>query len=226
YITSTSRVGYGLARNRYFPRAFQFVDRNGIPWVSLIFAFLLGLLFLLPFPSWHSLVSLVTSASVLMYAGAPLSLGAFRGQVPEQPRPYRVPGASVVAPLAFVIANMIIYWSGFETLWKLGICIAIGYILIGANWLAFPADRPPLDWRSAQWLFPYLIGMGILSWQGQYGPGNTFRIPFWWDMLIVAAFALAIYYWAMRTKLPKTEMMELVARQSGQDELPDTGLQH
>jgi amino acid transporter len=31
YQTSTSRVGYGLARNRYFPQAFAQVDRNGVP---------------------------------------------------------------------------------------------------------------------------------------------------------------------------------------------------
>ena len=32
-----------------------------------------GIFFLLPFPSWQALVGLVTGASVLMYAGAPLS---------------------------------------------------------------------------------------------------------------------------------------------------------
>ena len=138
-----------------------------MPWFSLIIAFLFGLLFLLPFPSWHSLVGLVTSASVLMYAGAPLSLAAFRGQVPEAPRPYRMPGAVVVAPLAFVFANMIIYWSGFEVLWKLAIAIVIGYVLIGI-FMYFDPQRPPLDWRSAQWLPVYLIGMGIISWQGQF----------------------------------------------------------
>jgi amino acid transporter len=92
YQTSTSRIGYSLARNRYYPQIFARVDKNGVPWVSLILAFLLGLVFLLPFPSWKSLVGLVTSASVLMYAAAPLSLGAFRKQVPEASRPYRVPG--------------------------------------------------------------------------------------------------------------------------------------
>jgi len=60
YQTSTSRVGYGLARNRYYPQIFAKVDKNGVPWVSLILAFVLGLVFLLPFPSWSALVSLVT----------------------------------------------------------------------------------------------------------------------------------------------------------------------
>ena len=83
YTTGTSRISYGLARNRYAPQIFGRVDRNGVPWVGLIGAFLIGLLFLLPFPSWHSLVGLITGASVLMYAGAPLSLGAFRRQIPR-----------------------------------------------------------------------------------------------------------------------------------------------
>ena len=56
YQTSTSRVGYGLGRNRYYPQLFTRVDKRGVPWFSLIIAFLFGLLFLLPFPSWHSLV--------------------------------------------------------------------------------------------------------------------------------------------------------------------------
>jgi amino acid transporter len=217
YQTSTSRIGYGLARNRYYPQVFARTDKNGVPWISLILAFLLGLVFLLPFPSWKDLVNLVTSASVLMYAGAPLALGAFRRQVPEAVRPYRLPGAEVLSPLAFIIATMIIYWSGFETVWKLGIVMVIGYVLIGI-FMAYDKERPPLDWRSAQWLPVYLIGMGIISWQGQFGPDNTFRIPFWWDMLIVAVFSLIIYYWARAVRLPKEEMMALVARQSGEHE--------
>ena len=167
YQTSTSRVGYGLARNRYFPQIFQWVDRNGVPWFSLIMAFVFGLFFLLPFPSWQSLVGLVTSASVLMYAGAPLSLGAFRRKLPDAVRPYRVPVAAVMSPLGFIICSMLIYWSGFVVVWKLGVCLVIGYILIGIS-MAFDPQRPPLQWKSAQWLLPYLIGMGIISWLGQY----------------------------------------------------------
>jgi amino acid transporter len=219
YVTSTSRVGYGLARNRYYPQIFQRTDRNGVPWIGLILAFAFGLVFLLPFPSWHSLVNLVTGASVLMYAGAPLSMGAFRGQVPEANRPYRMPGAAVLAPIAFIVANMLIYWSGLETVWKLGVCIVIGYVLIGIS-MANDKQRPPLDWKSAQWLPVYLIGMGIISWLGQYSGGavaapvNTNTIPFWWDMVVVAGFSLVIYYWAQATKLPREEMMELVSRQA------------
>ena len=94
----------------------------------------------------------------------------------------------------------------------------IGYILIGIS-MAFDPQRPPLEWKSAQWLPFYLIGMGIISWLGQYPlKGTAARrrstpssIPFWWDMLIVAAFSLVIYYWAMATGLSREETLDLVA---------------
>src|SRR5216684_3240625 len=188
YVTGTSRVSYGLARNRYFPSVFGRVDRNGVPWFGIIAAFIIGLFFLLPFPSWHTLVGLITGASVLMYAGGPLALGAFRGQVPEATRPYRMPAAAVLAPAAFIVADLLIYWSGFEVVWKLGIVLVIGYVIMAA-FMAFDKHRPPLDWKSAQWLPVWLLGMGIISWLGQYSgapsadkhpqpPTNTGTIPF------------------------------------------------
>jgi hypothetical protein len=136
-----------------------------------------------------------------------------------------MPWAVWVAPLAFILACEIIYWSGFDTVWKLGICIVIGYVLIGIS-MAFDEQRPPLDWKSAQWLPFFLIGMGIISWQGRYcssGPAGTGSncaatnaIPFWWDIAIVAVFALVIYFWAQAVRLPRGEMLELVSRQAAE----------
>ena len=62
--------------------------------------------------------------------------------------------------------------------------------------------------------------MGLISWQGQYSGGavappvNTGHIPFWWDMVVVAAFSLIIYYWATYARLPREEMLALVGRQT------------
>src|SRR3954452_2029365 len=93
YTTGSSRVSYGLSRNGYVPTAFEWTNKSGVPWVGLIAAFVTGCICFLPFPSWQSLVGLITSASVLMYAGAPLSLGAFRRRLPDADRPYRLPAA-------------------------------------------------------------------------------------------------------------------------------------
>jgi amino acid transporter len=222
YLTSTSRVTYGLARNRYIPQVFQMTDRRGVPWVSLISSFVLGLVFLLPFPTWQSIVGLTTGASVLMYCGAPLSLTAFRRRMPEMTRPYRMPFALVISPIAFIVASLLIYWSGFETLWKLGICIVIGYTVIGVS-MIFDEQRPRLgrqEWIAASWLPVYIIGMGLISWNGQFSGGAvlaplpTGRIHFWWDIGVVAVFALVIFAWAYFASLPKEEMLAIIGDQN------------
>jgi amino acid transporter len=212
YVTASSRVSYGLARNGYVPTLFEKTDKRRVPWFGLLVAFVIGCIAFLPFPTWKSLVSFVTSASVLMYAGAPLAFGALRQQDRDRYRPFKLGGGSIISPLAFMVSGLIIYWSGWDTLQKLGYAIIIGYLLIGANFLLkLNPQLPRLDWKAAQWLPVYLIGMGLISWQGRYcngGPASTTqcyatnRIPQWYDLAIVLIFSLLIYFWALAVRLP------------------------
>ena len=91
YLTGASRLSFGLSRDGYVPKLFLVEDeRTDVPLWGVIMSGALGLLFLLPFPSWNKLVSVVTGAVVLMYAGAPLALGSLRRSRPELARPYRL----------------------------------------------------------------------------------------------------------------------------------------
>ncbi|GAA1151893.1 APC family permease [Kribbella jejuensis] len=211
YITGSSRVSYGLSRNGYVPSVFERTNDRGVPWVGLITAFVIGCICFLPFPSWRSLVGLITSASVLMYAGAPLSLGVFRNRMPNAQRPYRLPGATWLSPLAFVVANLLILWSGWTTDWKLGVAILIGYVILIAN-RVFKLNpiTPQLDLRAAEWLPVYLIGMGLIVYLSDFGPLKHPWFPLWWDILAVAVFSVIIYYWAIAVALPTERIQEMV----------------
>ena len=220
YTTAASRVSYGLSRNGYVPQLFEKTNTRRVPWFGLLVAFVIGCVAFLPFPTWKSLVGFVTSASVLMYAGAPLAFGALRRQDAERYRPFRLSAGSFWSPAAFVVAGLIIYWSGWDTLQKLGYAIIIGYVLIGLNFLfKLNPHMPRLDWRAAQWLPVYLVGIGMVSWQGRYcsqGPasatvcGATDDIPQWWDLVIVAGFSLLIYFWALAVRLPDEQAREYI----------------
>ncbi|MDH6131342.1 amino acid transporter [Kitasatospora sp. MAA4] len=215
YTTSTSRISYGLSKNGYAPQLFERTDARGVPWFGLIISFVTGVICFLPFPSWQQLVSFITSASVLMYAGAPLAFGVLRKQLPNRERPYRLPLGDIVAPLSFVVASLIIYWSGWDTLWRLGLAIILGYLLLG-SYAAYAIKKqlpnaPRLNWKSAQWLPVYLIGLGVISWQGGFGVGAQGNIPLWVDMGLIAAFSLGIYYWARAVALPAEEIERNIA---------------
>ncbi|MFE0464219.1 APC family permease [Kitasatospora sp. NPDC058965] len=210
YTTSSSRITYGLSRNGYAPDALQSTDRRAVPWAGLLIAFVAGVLCFLPFPSWQRLVSFITSAVVLMYAGAPLAFGVLRKRFPTLERPYRLPAGEVISPLAFVVAGLVIYWSGWDTLWRLGASILLGYLLLGSYaWYARAKglpNAPRMDFRAGQWLPVYLVGMGVISWQGQFGVGATKNLGLWWDIGLVSVFSLAIYYWALAVALPVEEI--------------------
>jgi amino acid transporter len=212
YTTATSRVSYGLAKNGYAPKLFEKIDARGVPWFGLGISFVTGVVCFLPFPSWQELVGFITSASVLMYAGAPLAYGVFADRLPNHERPYRLPGGKVISPLSFVVANLIIYWAGWDTLWRLGIAILLGYVLLGGYaWYATRKnlqDAPRLDWKAAQWLPAYLVGMGLISWQGGFGGQN--HIPLWWDIAVVAVFSLVIYNWARATASKPAEIEQSI----------------
>jgi amino acid transporter len=232
YLTTASRISFGLSKNGYIPEVFEKNSSRKIPVFSIIVTAVIGLLFLLPFPSWSKLVGVVTSASVLMYAGAPLALGALRRQKPELPRAYRLPMGEVLAPLSFVLANFIVYWSGWGTYTTLMLVILIGFALMAVSFIfKLNPNTPVIDWQGAIWVLPYLVGLGIISYLGPFGTSNNepsgivggigvFKtvlvgghgdLPLYWDMLVLAVFSLAIYYLALAKRLPSAQVDRYVA---------------
>jgi amino acid transporter len=219
YVGTSSRLSYGLGKNGYFPRIISRISNRGVPLVSIVIAFVIGMLVFLPFPSWSGLVGLVTSATVIMYAMAPLSLAGLRKRDPDRPRPYRLPGAAVLCPLAFIFANCIVYFSGWSTIAWLYFMIAAGFILFAIYQAAIPAEqRTIIDWRAASWIIPWLIGVALISWQGQYNASHVFglaldstgNLPQWWDLLVIAVFSLAIFYWAVYVTMSKEKVQAAV----------------
>lgn len=141
YTGSSSRLTYGMGRNGYIPHFFDRLNDRGVPWISILFSFGVGMIVFLPFPGWQKLVSFITSATVIIYSGQCVSVAALRKQLPEVERPFRMPALSVIAPLAFVIANEIVLFAGWTTNWKLLAAVALGFILLGISNLTRPREE-------------------------------------------------------------------------------------
>jgi amino acid transporter len=203
YTTSTSRISYGLSRNGYIPAVYESTTKRGVPWVGVVTAFVVGCVCFLPFPSWQQLVSFITSASVLMYAGAPLAFGVFRDKLPEAERPYRLRGGAWISPAAFVVANLIIMWAGWDTDYRLGFAIILGYVVLALS-RRFHSNpvRPAMEYRAAVWLLPYLAAMGVVTYVSAFGPMKDPWLTEWTSIPVVAAISLAVYYWARSAALP------------------------
>jgi hypothetical protein len=121
-----------------------------------------------------------------------------------------------------VVAGEILLFGGWAVVWKLIAAILIGYALLAVSLLTAREASPVLDWRSAVWFWPYLVGMAAISFLGSFDTRSPSSIPvlglhgprnvltFGWDMLAVALLSLAVYALAIRSRLPSARALDYV----------------
>ncbi len=204
YLSATARVIFGWAKNGTFFRLFTRLDgQTGVPRPALWLAFILSVFFTLPFPSWDKLVGVVSSATVLTYILGPVSAHAFRRTAPELNRPFRLKGMGVISPLSFVVASLIIYWTG----WKTDSLLLGAQLVMFVVYLVFRQIAPkhvPLteQVRASIWLVVYEAVMMALSYLGTFDGGHgVLRSP--WDQVVVVVWSIATYYWGIRSALSR-----------------------
>ncbi|MFT8872916.1 MAG: APC family permease [Sporolactobacillus sp.] len=219
YLSGTSRVLFAWAQNGYFYKIFQQVDkRSGVPRSAMWLTLILGILWTLPgqFQQWSGLISAVTSATVLTYMVGPISAAAFRKTLPGMERPFRLAGMSVFAPLAFISATLITYWSGWTV-----VSLLIGLTLISIILYFAFIDRDKEfaqsvhlkeEFRSAVWLFVYFGLLLVMSYLGTFKgdptgigflgiPGGIGVIPAPVDTIVMAVVSLIPYVIGINTGL-------------------------
>ena len=212
YTTVTGRISYAMGRNGNAPRSLAKTTHRGVPLVSLLVTFVVGLIVFLPFPSWQQLVGFITSATVLSFGSGPLVLAAMRRELPDHERTFRLPLGDVIPFIAFYASNMIVYWAGWKVDWKLFVTVAIGFVLLAFFQLTGRDQAPRLDWRAgATWVLPWLGGLCLISYFGDYPEqsahaGNTGDITFGWGFLAVLGLSIIVYALALWVRLPGDRM--------------------
>ncbi|MDE2053750.1 MAG: APC family permease [Xanthomonadaceae bacterium] len=205
YMNATPRVVYGWARGGTFFRLFTRVDaKSGIPRPALWLTLALAVFWMLPFPSWSAMISVVSAALVLSYAVAPVAVAALRRSAPDMPRPFRVRGFGVLGPLSFVVAALIVYWSGWGVLsWLLGLQIVlyVVYVAYVARDRSRHAELAQAV-RASLWLIGFYALMMAVSCLGTFGGTGIIGSP--WDSVLAVVIALLVYAWGARTGLPSS----------------------
>lgn len=201
YAGVTARLSYANARNGNAPQWLGRLNDRGIPWLSVVLMFIVGCIYFLPFPGWQQLVGFVVDATVISFGSGPLVVGALRRQLPDQKRPFRLPGGDVIPLLAFVCTNLVVLWVGWETNYKVGIAVALGYIVLAIYTALEKARMPRFEWKAGSWFVPWLLLAGLVSYFSTYGGGIGVLSP-GWAALAMAAISVLIYYWAVAVALP------------------------
>jgi amino acid transporter len=215
-MASTARLNYSMARVGQAPAIFQTLNRFQVPTWSIVFNFGVGVVMVLPLPGWSELVGLITTAAVLSFAFGPISLVILRQQDPTRRRPFRIPAATLISSLAFILIGFIVYWTGWQSNWKILLIAVAGVFVLAGMRLTGRGTDEPLRLGPTAWLFPYYVGLAAISYLGNYGGGLEI-IPDGVDLAILAVFSLAIFWMAVRMKLAPAETLRLMA--SSNDEV-------
>jgi amino acid transporter len=194
FTAANARNVFGLAKNGFFPSWLTGLNARGVPARALAINFVIGLAYLLPLPSWHSIISVTGSIAAFTFQIGSVSLIAFRRSGLTR-RDTRLRGMTVVAPVAFVVSSLVIFWVAWP---KLRIAMAItviGVVVYVVVWLR--SGRPAGQLSGGWWLVVYLAGITVLSALGSFDGAGLLPAP--WDSVVVAVFALAIYSWGVRS---------------------------
>jgi amino acid transporter len=204
---SISRLGLALSRTGFFPSFFDTLSRQNVPWLALWLGFAAGLVML--FVPFGEMVAINSSAIVLSLCIGPIAAVALRHQLPDRRRPIRLPLLNVLGPVSFVIATFLVYWSGWNTIWRLDLGLLVGIVLFRTKLQFEPIDEP-VNWPRAYWLVLYLAVVSVVSLLGNFG-GGLGKIPLGLDMAILSIGAVVVFRLGLKEARPPERTQELVA---------------
>ena len=192
YTAATSRIVDGMALNNHLPASLTKLNRFKIPTWTLYVNFIVGACSFLPFPGWQKMVAFLSSCSILSYGIGPVCLLAMRTLQPNRIRPFRLSFSLFCSHTAFYVCNLMLYWCGFDVLWKLDIALLVG---LGLH-LFYQRSASFSDNKSLYWFVGYLSVLLLLSYFGSFGGVNALVFP--WDVVIILPFSIIVLYFSQR----------------------------
>ena len=200
YTAATARMLYAMERNGTVPAVLGRVHpKYGIPRPAMWFNLLVSFVFLFFFRGWGKLAAVISIATIITYLVVPISVIVLRRTAPNLHRPLRVPGLPVLAPLAFVLATLMLFWARWPHTGQIMLLLILPlpvylYYQAKGNWRDFRRQL-----RASWWLLAYLIAITALSWAGSKEFEGHDYIGYGWDQLSVAVTSLAFYFWGVRS---------------------------
>lgn len=192
YTAGTSRHVFGMAKSGFVPHYFGVIHpRFGVPTRALILNFIIGLLFLFPLKSWTAIIAIVGAISVFKYASACVTVMVFRkvGVTKDQ----GLPGMQVIAPIAFVLATLLIYWTKWSKIQLAFAGIICG--VIGYGILHIINKNKKEEIIGGLYFIAYILLLILLSYIGNFGGIGLLPEPYM--SIIVAIIAYFFYFIAV-----------------------------
>ncbi|MCF8566801.1 APC family permease [Alicyclobacillus tolerans] len=200
YTATTARMVYGMSENGWFPRVFGTVHPfYKVPRRAMWLNLTIGFAFLLMFRGWGQLAGVISVATLVSYVTGPVAVMSLRKTAPNLARPLKLASMKFLAPVAFMVASLILYWAKWPLTGEVIFVMLVGlpmflYYQGKDGWVGFSKSL-----KSGSWLVAYMFYMMLISYLGSSKFGGINVIPYGWDMVVVALSSLVFYAWGTRS---------------------------
>lgn len=193
YHGSAARVSNTMSRyGRYLPQPFSKLSRQGIPFNSVLLVLIIAVIYIFLLPSFSRVLGVLVDAIVISYAPGCVSLLVFRHNHPDEERPFRMPAAKILSPVAFATAGLLIFWSGFSALE-----VAIPSALVGLFLLIYFNKHTKITMKEVKagvWFPVYVAVILPLSYISSSYFGGIGILPFPFDNIVFVVVTLIFFY--------------------------------
>jgi amino acid transporter len=195
YLGGGSRIIYAMSRTRIMPQITKVLHKRFvIPYWAIILIAAVGafLAFLsAPLPNIYSLIEDAVVAGYIGFSVNPVALIVTRRQGQAK---YKLPGGNIIAPIAFAGAALIIFWSGWITVYYAvliltGAVIVFGLILPAAR---HTAQRDLKNVMNSVWYIFYIIFLLVMTYIGSDGALSI--LSFYVATLVTVVVSLVVFY--------------------------------
>nr|WP_259393951.1 APC family permease [Limosilactobacillus agrestis] len=202
FVATSGRTLAAMTLNRHIPKWLGKTDGiYGNPRLAYVTNLVIGSLLVTIFRDWSVLASVISTATLIAYLTGPVTAVSMRQLRPHYRRPVKSKLLPVIAPLAFILASLAIYWAMWPTTVEV-----IGVIIIGLPiyiYYDYKNGRTTIkqQLKSSSWMIVYLIFISIMSYIGSAGFKGQNYLPYPWDFVVIIMVSYLFYRWGINSKM-------------------------
>lgn len=206
FVATASRALAAMTHTKHLPQWLgRLARRYMIPRFAMVTDFILAVILVNTFRNWSLLATVITGSTLIAYLTGPVTVIALRKMRPDLKRPFAPAYMSWLAPVAFVLTSLAIYWTMWPTTIQVILVIALGLPI----YLYYEARYHHTAWgpqlKSSAWLLCYLVFISLMSYVGSEGFGGRNWIKYPWDFVVIIVCSLLFYWWGTRSHLAEID---------------------
>lgn len=206
FVATASRAMAAMTHTKHLPAWLGRLNQKYmIPRFAMIVNLLLAMLLVSVFRNWNLLATVIAAATLIAYLTGPVTVMSLRKIEPDLKRPFKPNYMKFLAPFAFVLTSLAIYWSMWPTTVQVIFVIALGLPVYIYYEIKYQHSNLKTQLLDAYWLIDYLIFISIISYIGSNGFGGINVIAYPWDFVVIIICSLAFYYWGIKSSMKKID---------------------